>query len=102
MFYFILFIFILPFFIAILVLQKNEKIAIKNKYLTDKEDAHIDEEMIIHQALERAGALPSHHHKEEALHQKNSIKISTYYQNTFYVVGYSIILIEIWLIYKSI
>ena len=102
MFYFILLVFILPFFIAILVLRKNERVAIGNRHKIEKEEAHIDEEMVIHQALERAGALPNHHHKEEALHKQNSKEISLYYQNLFYVLGYLIIGIEIWYIYRSI
>jgi len=95
----IIIIFILPFILAILVLKKNERIAIKNRAITDKEDAHIDEEMIIHQALEIAGALPSHHHKEEHIHDENSKKISTYNHNLLYILGYFIIVIEIWYIY---
>ncbi len=99
---FIIILFGLPFILAILVLKKNEKIAIKNQATTNKEDAHIDEEMIIHQALEKAGALPSHHHKEEHLHKKNSKKISTYNHNLLYLLGYLIIVVEIWYLYLLI
>ncbi len=99
---FIITIFIIPFILAILVLKKNEAIAIKNRVATEKEDAHIDEEMIIHQALERAGALPSHHHKEEHLHEENSKKISNYNRNLFYLLGYLIIVVEIWYLYLLI
>jgi hypothetical protein len=102
MLYFTLGLFILPFLIAIYILQRNEKIAIKNRAITEKEEAHIDEEMIIHQALEHAGALPKHHHKEESIRKKNSKESSIYYKYLFYILGYMIIAIELWYIYQDI
>jgi len=102
MFTFIMLVFILPFILAILILKKNEELAIKNRAITEKEEAHIDEEMVIHQALERAGALPSHHHKEEEIRKKNTKEISKYYDNLFYILGYLIIAVEIWQIYLAL
>jgi len=102
MFTFIILVFVMPFILAILVLRRNEKIAIKNRAITEKEEAHIDEEMIEHQALERAGALPNHHHREEQIHKRNTKQLSKYYDNLFYILGYTIIAIEIWFIYQSL
>jgi len=102
MYIFIITVFILPFLLAIAILKNREKIAIKNISLTENEEAHIDEEMIIHQALERAGALPSHHHQEEHLHKINRKKISIYNRNLLYTLGYLIIIVEIWYLYLLI
>jgi uncharacterized membrane protein len=102
MFTFIILVFIMPFILAILVLRRSEKLAIKNRATTEKEEAHIDEEMVIHQALEKAGALPSHHHEEEEIHRENSKEITKYYDNLFYILGYIVIAIEIWFIYISL
>jgi hypothetical protein len=102
MLYFVVALFGFSLLIVLSVLKKSERVAIKNRAITEKEEAHIDEEMVIHQALERAGALPNHHHKEEAIRKKNSKKSSIYYQNLFYLFGYMIIFIELWLIYKNL
>jgi hypothetical protein len=102
MYIFIITVFILPFLLAIAILKNRENIAIKNISLTENEEAHIDEEMIIHQALERAGALPSHHHQEKHLHKINRKKISIYNRNLLYTLGYLIIIVEIWYLYLLI
>ncbi len=93
--YIFIILFILPFLITIKVLQNSGKVAIETRALTDKEDKEIGEEMMIHQALERVGAMPSHHHKEEQLKREKSIN----FHNLWHLLGYSIIVVEIWYLY---
>lgn len=102
MLYFILGLFIISFLIVISVLKKSENIDIKNRAIIEKEEAHIDEEMVAHQALEKAGALPSHHHKEQTIHNENIKRKSIYYTNLLYILGYIIIVTELWYIYKAL
>jgi len=93
---------LLMFMVILYVLKISKDNYIKNKKVVEKEESEIDEEMVIHQALERAGALPNHHHKEERIKEKN-IKIQkNYYRNLFFLIGYSIIFVEIWYLYLSI
>ncbi len=100
--YLLLILFISPFIIAIMAIKHNEKLSAKALAKQDKEEAHIDEEMVIHQALERAGALPSHHAQEEHIAKKKRKLISLDYDKLFYTIGYTVIAIEIWYIYKAI
>ena len=93
--YIFIIIFIIPFLITIRVLQNSGRVAIETRALTDKEDREIGEEMMIHQALERVGAMPTHHHKEESLKKRK--RLDTHY--IFYLLGYSIIVVEIWYLY---
>ncbi len=97
--YIFIIVFILPFLITIKVLQKSTKVAIETRVLTNKEEKEIGEEMMIHQALERIGAMPSHHHKEEHLQKENHKKVAIYTHNLLYLLGYSIIVVEIWYLY---
>ncbi len=93
--YIFIIIFIIPFLITIKVLQKSSRVAIETRALSQKEDKEIGEEMMIHQALERIGAMPGHQHKEESLKKKKNI----YAHNLLYLLGYSIIVVEIWYLY---
>jgi len=98
----LLILFISPFIIAIIAIKHNEKLSAQALAKQDKEEAHIDEEMVIHQALERAGALPSHHAKEEHIAKENRKSLSLDYDMLFYTIGYTVIAIEIWYIYKAV
>jgi len=97
-----LLLFISPLVIAIMAMKHNEKLSAQALAKQDKEEAHIDEEMVIHQALERAGALPSHHSEEQHIAKETRKTISYYYDMLFYTIGYSVIVIEIWYIYKAV
>jgi len=100
--YLLLILFISPFIIAIMAIKHNEKLSAQYLAKQDKEEAHIDEEMVIHQALERAGALPSHHAEEQHIAKETRKLISLDYDMLFYTIGYTVIAIEIWYIYKAI
>ena len=98
----ILILFMLSLVIIIMAMKYNEKLSAQALAKQDKEEAHIDEEMVIHQALERAGALPSHHAKEQHIVKETRKTISLYYDMLFYSIGYTIIAIELWYIYKAV
>jgi hypothetical protein len=100
--YLLLILFVSPFIIAIIAIKHNEKLSAEYLAKQDKKEAHIDEEMVIHQALERAGALPSHHAQEEHIAKENRKLISLNYNMLFVTIGYTIIVVEIWYIYKAI
>ncbi|MCK4442267.1 MAG: hypothetical protein KAU90_09690 [Sulfurovaceae bacterium] len=100
--YLLLMLFISPFIIAIMAIKHNEKLSVKALAKQDKEEAHIDEEMVIHQALERAGALASHHAQEEQIAKEKRKLIALDYDKLFYIIGYTVIAIELWYIYKAI
>jgi len=93
---------IIMFIISIYILRASEKNYISNIKKIEKSEKEIDEEMVIHQALERAGAMPAHHHKEERIKHRNEKRENRYYTNLFYLIGYSIIFVEIWYLYLSI
>ena len=93
---------LIMFAIGIYIIKSAEESYIKNQKSIEKEEEEIDEEMIIHQALERAGALPAHQHQEEIIKQQNIKSTKSYYHNLFYLIGYSIIFVEIWYLYLSI
>ena len=88
--------------VAIYILKISEESYMRDRKVIEKEEREIDEEMVIHQALERAGALPSHHHREEIVREENIDIKKSYYKTLFYLVGYSIIFVEIWYLYLSI
>jgi len=54
-----IFVLVLPFLTAVMVLRRGEQIAIKKRATTKREETHIDEEMVIHQALERQELYPN-------------------------------------------
>ncbi len=97
--YIFIIIFIIPFLITMKVLQKNGRVAIETKALINKEEKEIGEEMMIHQALEKIGAMPNHQHKEKSLKKKNYKKVTLYTHNLLHLLGYSIIVVEIWYLY---
>jgi len=97
-----LLLFISPLVIAIMAMKHNEKLSAQALAKQDKEEAHIEEEMVIHQALERVGALPSHHTKEQHIVKETKKTVSLYYDILFYTIGYTIIAVELWYIYKAV
>jgi len=99
---FLFVIFTIAFLITIYILKAREREYIKNIKAINKKEQEIDEEMVIHQALERAGALPNHHHKEMQIKKENRRVIRDYYSNLLYLLGYFIIFVEIWYLYLSI
>ena len=100
--YLLLILFISSITIAVMAIKHNEKLSAQALAKQDKKEAHIDEEMVIHQALEKVGALPSHHAKEEHVAKETKKTISLYYDILFYSIGYTIIAIELWYIYKAV
>jgi len=100
--YLLLILFISSIIIAVMAIKHNERLSTKALAKQDKKEAHIDEEMLIHQALERVGALPSHHAKEKHIAKETRKTISFYYDMLFYTIGYTIIAIELWYIYKAV
>jgi|GEM_PF-3556067 len=98
----LIYISIAMFLVGLLVIKRREEEYQKEKIKIDREEAEIDKEMVIHQALERAGALPNHHHLEEQIKEENIRLKNIYYKNIFYLISYSIIAVEIWYLYLSI
>ena len=67
-----------------------------------KKEAEIEEELIIHTGLEKAGLLPKHHtHHHKGLHQKSK-KLKLYMKPLFYSIGYTVIVIELYYLYQMI
>jgi hypothetical protein len=60
-----------------------------------KDEAHIEEELMIHTALEQAGALPNHHHSKSNS-QSDKIRMIINY------MGYTVITIELFFLYQMI
>jgi len=73
------------------------------KQAIKEEIKEIEEELLIHTALEEAGALPKHHHDVHHgdLHNKSKKKNrdSSFW---FIVIGYSIIALEVFYLYKIV
>jgi hypothetical protein len=88
--------------IVILITKKREQADMENIKTIQKKEAKIDEEMIIHQALEKAGAMPAHHHREEKIKKQNIEIKNRYHKMLFYIIAYTIIAVEIWYLYKTI
>jgi hypothetical protein len=77
--------------------KRNREEAYRLREFHKKDEAHIEEELMIHTALEQAGALPNHH----AHHLKSnsqSIKI----QMIINSIGYTIIAIELFFLYQMV
>ncbi len=97
--YIFIIIFMIPFLITMRALKNSGRVAIETRALNNKEDEDIAEEMMIHQALERIGAMPSHHKREKELEEKKDKRVAIYIHNLFQLLGYLIISVEIWYLY---
>jgi hypothetical protein len=81
--------------------KRNREEAYRLREFHKKDEAHIEEELMIHTALEQAGALPSHHAHHGTHHIKTnsqSIKI----QMIINSIGYAIITIELFFLYQMV
>jgi hypothetical protein len=67
-----------------------------------KDEAHIEEELMIHTALEEAGALPNHHHHHHGDKHKNPKSHPINIIIVFNFLGYIIIAIELFYLYHMI
>ena len=83
------------------IAKKNMEIAYATRAARKKDEAHIEEELMIHTALEEAGALPSHHaHHHAGLHNKKVSKLNKNFW--FYTIGYFVISIELFYLYNIV
>ncbi|NEW59832.1 hypothetical protein GSY74_00930, partial [Sulfurovum sp. bin170] len=60
-----------------------------------KEEAHIEEELMIHTALEQAGALPKHHGQHHGDSHNKAKSHSINIRLLFNSIGYAVIAIEL-------
>ncbi len=81
--------------------KRNREEAYRLRELKKKDEAHLEEELMIHTALEQAGALPNHHHHHGNHHVKansQAVKI----QMIINYIGYMTIAIELFFLYQMI
>ena len=77
--------------------KRNRAEAYRLREFNKKDEAHIEEELMIHTALEQAGALPNHHaHNSKSNSQSAKIRMIINY------IGYTVITIELFFLYQMI
>lgn len=82
--------------------KRNREEVYRLKDFHQKDEAHLEEELMIHTALEEAGALPNHHaHHHSTNHVKKNSQ-STKIREIIKFIGYAIISIEIFFLYQMI
>ena len=80
------------------ITKRNRKESYALRASRKKDEAHLEEELMIHMALEEAGALPKHHgekHKSSKFYPINLRMI-------FNFLGYMVIAIELFYLYHMI
>jgi hypothetical protein len=83
------------------IAKRNMEVAYATRAERKKEEAHIEEELMIHTALEEAGALPAHHaHHHAGLHNKKVSKLNKNFW--FYTIGYFFISVELFYLYRIV
>jgi len=84
------------------ITKRNRAEAYRLREFKKKDEAHLEEELMIHTALEEAGALPNHHHHN---HGNNHIKANSQAVKIGILInyiGYTVIAIELFFLYQMI
>jgi len=82
--------------------KRNREEAYRLREFHKKDEAHLEEELMIHTALEEAGALPSHHAHHGTHHHAKADSQSLKIRMIINYIGYTIIMIELFFLYQMI
>jgi hypothetical protein len=82
--------------------KRNREEAYRLREFKKKDDAHIEEELMIHTALEEAGALPNHHHHHHGTHHVKANSQTIKIRMIINYIGYTVIAIELFFLYQMV
>jgi len=81
--------------------KRNRKEAYRLRGFKKRDEAHIEEELMIHTALEEAGVLPNHHH-HHGTHRTKANSQAIKIRMLINYIGYTVIVIELFFLYQMI